>query len=199
MNSDMSINTSWFRERLLAKNLSQRKLAKLLGLDPSAVSLSLRGMRELSSDEASRLAAILDVSVTEVLRQAGVRVNDDVRSVEVSFYLNDNSELVELTREERWTELAPSDLPLGGIAAQIRTVGGIFDRCVVFFGAPNADLSNTLDSLCAAQFRDGTKRVGKLSRGYVPNSLSFRTLVREVALINPDIVGASRLFWMKSQ
>lgn len=37
------VNTKWFSERLAERDMSMRRLAKLLELDPSAVSLMLRG------------------------------------------------------------------------------------------------------------------------------------------------------------
>ncbi len=38
----MPIDTEWFRDRLASRKLSQRGLAKAMGVDPSAVSLMFR-------------------------------------------------------------------------------------------------------------------------------------------------------------
>lgn len=65
------IDTNWFRSRLADRRLSQRQLAKLLDLDPAAVSLMLRGKRKMSAAEASEIAVQLGVSVQEVLVRAG--------------------------------------------------------------------------------------------------------------------------------
>lgn len=66
------VNTRWFQDKLADKQLSQRKLAKMMALDPSAVSLMLRGMRVISADEASEMARILGVPLAEVLAQIGI-------------------------------------------------------------------------------------------------------------------------------
>ena len=66
------IDTHWFKDRIADKRLSQRKLASLMGLDPGALSLALNGKRKMSAAEASDIARLLDVDVTEVLTHAGV-------------------------------------------------------------------------------------------------------------------------------
>ena len=49
---DMAINSKWFTDKLVERQLSQRGLAKLMGLDASAVSLMMRGKRRISIKEA---------------------------------------------------------------------------------------------------------------------------------------------------
>lgn len=46
------MNTEWFRQLLATRKLSQRGLAKLLELDPAAVSLMLRGSGEMLRTDA---------------------------------------------------------------------------------------------------------------------------------------------------
>ena len=65
------VDTRWFQNLLADKRLSQRQLAKRLGLDPAAVSLMLRGKRKMSVTEASELARFLGVEMDEVLLHAG--------------------------------------------------------------------------------------------------------------------------------
>lgn len=65
------VDTRWFQNKLSDSRLSQRRLASMLGLDPAAVSLMLKGRRKMSVKEASELARLLNVSVDEVLTRAG--------------------------------------------------------------------------------------------------------------------------------
>ena len=69
------IDTNWFKERLAAKQLSQRKLAFMMGLDAAAMSLMLRGKRKMSVNEAAVIAQHLGVSAQEVLIKTGA-IND---------------------------------------------------------------------------------------------------------------------------
>lgn len=85
------MNTDWFRQLLATRKLSQRGLAKLMELDPAAVSLMLRGQRRMTNAEAHQISTILGVPITEVLRQAGIEVIDDVRRVKVTGYIDEGS------------------------------------------------------------------------------------------------------------
>jgi len=70
----MPVDTKWFRDRLADQRLSQRGLARQLGLDPAAVSLTLRGKREMKIAEAAAIARLLGVPADEVMEHAGVRI-----------------------------------------------------------------------------------------------------------------------------
>lgn len=66
------VDSRWFQQRLMDQRMSQRAMAKLMGLDPGAVSLMLRGKRGMSAAEAAEIARLLDVAVDEVLLRAGI-------------------------------------------------------------------------------------------------------------------------------
>ena len=61
------VDTDWFRDRLAAVGMTQRELARRLDLDPSAVSLMLRGRRQVRLAEVERLSDLLAVQVEEVM------------------------------------------------------------------------------------------------------------------------------------
>ena len=67
----------WFKVRMAELGHTQRALAKILDLDPAAVTLMLQGKRKIEVKEAVALARLLDVSVEEVLSRVGV----DMRGV----------------------------------------------------------------------------------------------------------------------
>lgn len=71
----MAVDTKWFRDRLSDQRLSQRGLARQLGLDPAAVSLTLRGKREMKIAEAAAIARLLGVPADDVMEHAGVRIS----------------------------------------------------------------------------------------------------------------------------
>jgi DNA-binding Xre family transcriptional regulator len=70
----MSIDTKWFKNRLLDRQVSQRQLARRIGLDPAAVSLMLRGQRRMQLSEAAAIARELGCSLNDVLEHAGIEV-----------------------------------------------------------------------------------------------------------------------------
>lgn len=72
-----SVDSRWFQSQLALNRLSQRRLAKLIGLDPSAVSLMFRGKRRMTAEEAAMVSRLLNVDVQEVMTRAGI----DLRGV----------------------------------------------------------------------------------------------------------------------
>lgn len=68
-------NYKWFQNALSDRRLSQRGLARLLGMDPGGLNRRLRGKSRLQIADAKEIANILEVPVADVLRNAGV---DDV-------------------------------------------------------------------------------------------------------------------------
>lgn len=68
------VESAWFKGRLSDRNLSQRQLAKHLGLDPAAVSLMLRGRRKANAKEIAEMARLLGVGVDEVMTRLGAGV-----------------------------------------------------------------------------------------------------------------------------
>lgn len=71
MTAILHVDQRWFQNQLQDKHISQRKLAKMLDLDPSAVSLMFKGRRKMTAAEAAELARLLNVSVDEILTRAG--------------------------------------------------------------------------------------------------------------------------------
>lgn len=68
------VDVNWFKGRLLDRSISQRKLAKHLGLDPAAISLMINGRRKASAKEIAEIARLLGASSDEVLTRLGAGV-----------------------------------------------------------------------------------------------------------------------------
>jgi transcriptional regulator with XRE-family HTH domain len=60
------IDSEWFYRQLEKDGRSLRDMAKMLGLDPSAVSRMLHGERKMSAEEQDGVADYLGVSIGEV-------------------------------------------------------------------------------------------------------------------------------------
>lgn len=65
-------NYKWFTNALRDRRLSQRELAKRLGMDPGGLNRRLKGKSRLQLADASKIAIILEVPVADVLKNAGV-------------------------------------------------------------------------------------------------------------------------------
>lgn len=67
-----TVDTRWFQNSLRDLRVTQRKLADMLGVDASAVTLMLRGRRKMTAAEAALISRVLGVGVDEVMRRAGL-------------------------------------------------------------------------------------------------------------------------------
>jgi len=122
-------DTRWFKTVIADKNLRQKDIAKQLQLDASAVSLMLRGKRDIKLEEAGELARILGVSVQEILDHAGVDLPPDyvgVESVPVIGWIDDAGCLHEgkgLLGPKR--AVAPPQCVQGTVAARFQLSGAV--------------------------------------------------------------------------
>lgn len=66
------INTAYFKGKIADKHLSIRKVAALMNLHPSTVSLMLRGYRNVKHAEQMQLASILGVSYADIVENMGI-------------------------------------------------------------------------------------------------------------------------------
>lgn len=60
------IDSAWFSQKLIEKGASASDLARFLGVDRSAVSRMLKGLRKMSAEEQDLIADYLGASLLEV-------------------------------------------------------------------------------------------------------------------------------------
>ena len=165
----MSVDTKWFRDRLADQRLSQRGLARQLGLDSAAVSLMLRGKREMKIAEAAAIARLIGVPADEVMRHAGVQISSKGEMVLVSAYMDASAE-VHAESTDMTVPHPGGDLPETLTAIQCRTAGTALDHMDgwVMFANLHMDGSVQADAvgrLSVLRLRDGVMHVAKLTRG----------------------------------
>ena len=198
----MSINTEWFRERLAHQQLSARSLAKKLGIDSAAVSLTLRGKRRMALEEANQIAEILDVPVTEVLRQAGIQVQQDAREINLLGAINGDSQLVEFDKHDQQSVLAPADVPFNGFALQIRASNNLHDRWMIYSGPRISTPDLLIDRLCVIQ-TEHIVLLGQLKRGYKSGLFNLVRFIQHGSgpqtLIDQGVIAAAPVLWLQPQ
>lgn len=111
----MAVDTDWFRARLADRQMSQRGLARALGLDAAAVSLMLRGKREMKITEAVELARLLGVPADDVMQAAGVRMQSGGNMVPIVG-------IVDGAGEFHWQDGGQVQHPGGGLATDVQAV-----------------------------------------------------------------------------
>lgn len=194
-----SINQSWFQERLRSLKMSQRTLAKKVGIDPAGMSYMLSGKRRMTMEEAREIAAHLMVNVTEVMRQAGIEVLDDVRKVPITGYIGARSLVTLLPNGTHDTIIAPADTPGGSFALQVRVVNSPSDGWIYFIAGVHESPQECLDKLCLVALSDGTLIKGIVKKGYKKDLYNL-VLVHESeqqVLENREIAWVTRVLWIQ--
>lgn len=192
----MPINTQWFRDKLRDKELSQRKLAKYLKLDPAAVSLLLRGQRRMTTDEANAIAGLLGVKTSEVLRQAGVPVSDDVRRVPVAGYIDASGVVTPLPAGTHDRIIGPADLPDHAYALQKRAVNDLSDGWMFYVSGTHDAPQIVVDHLAICTTTQGRTYLSHLRRGYKADTFNLVSNAGAI-LENQSIAWASPVLWVK--
>lgn len=190
------INQVWFRERLRQINMSQRQLAKKIQLDPAAVSLMFAGRRSITMKEAKQLADILLVPVTEVMRQAGIEVLDDVRKVPIAGFVGADCAVTLLPAGTHDMIMAPADVPTGSFAIQHRVVNSIYDGWISFVSGTQQLPEDALDRLSVVALKDGRLLRGIIRRGYKSGLYNLILVPDATVLENKEIAWAARILWV---
>ena len=116
------IDAKWFRARLKDARLTQRALAKQLGIDPAQVTHLFAGRRRMQLDEATVIAQFLNTTVEDVLNHAGLPVQaDGKRSLMLAGYVDHVGEVHIERGEHAATVTAPGSLDPGTVAVRSRS------------------------------------------------------------------------------
>lgn len=165
----MSIDTKWFRSQLAERGLSQRALARQLGLDQSAISLTFSGKRTMKFREAADIARLFTVPVQDVLRHAGVPIDQGEQTVPISSIYDGHGESRCIGLEGDRV-VVPFPMPPGSTAIQCQTASSPLehmDGWILFCHPPVAD-PIPLGQFCKVHLRRGVAVLGVVRKGYKP-------------------------------
>lgn len=191
----MPIDTDWFRARLAARKLSQRGLAKAMGVDPSAISLMFRGMRRMTVEEAGQVAVLLQATTQEVLEAAGVPVQGGER-VRLMGYVQAGGRVVLEAEGLHDTVEAPPGLPVDAVAIQARH-GGQEDGWVYYLSETHGAPAAAIGQLAVAAVKDNGLLLAHVRRGYRAGAFNL-TPTGGAEQHNVALAWASPVLWIRS-
>lgn len=192
-----TMNTLWFRNQLKDKHLSQRGLAKLLDVDAAAVSLMLRGRRRMTMGEAHRISNILALPVTEIMREAGIEVTDDVRRVPVAAFCDSHSAVQSLARGTHDTVIGPPDVPMDSHAVQVRAPGSPQDGWILYVSSAQYAPAERIDTLCVCALSDGSQVMAYVRRGYRRGAFNLIMLTDGRMAQDCAVTWVSPVLWIR--
>lgn len=190
------VDTKWFKEQLAARSVSMRTLAKKIDIDPSSMSLTLRGLRRMTNEEAARISAELSVPVTEVLRHAGVRVTEDLHSVRMGGIVDCDGIVHDTENKARIA--APVDVPSDGYVLQVRCPQALHDGWLLLCAANVTPADEAIDRLCVVHLASGERVIGTLKRGYEQRTYNVVSTIPTVEVReNQAVSHANQVLWIR--
>jgi hypothetical protein len=191
------MDTLWFRDKLKDKKLSQRGLAKLVELDPAAVSLMLRGQRKMTPHEAHQISVILGVPILEVMRRAGIDVTEDVRKAPIAAHVDSQGNVVSMPNGTHDMSSSPGDCPIGTYAVQVRAHTSVKDGWLLFVSPAQSDAASHLDQLCNCATKAGQQLLGVVRRGYKRDMQNLVLWPSNETIFDADLAWVSPVLWIK--
>ncbi len=201
------LNAQWFKDRLADKQISQRKLSKLLDIDPAAVSYMLRDkpIREMKMDEAIAFASIVGVPLEDVLVNAGLDLPAEGRGMAtVIGHVDPTGELRRGSVEAPRRVPAPPEAPAGLAAARFKTpmsAAAALDGWLIYFDDSVTRVSpEAAGRLCVAVLGNhGRAVVGIVNRGYARGSFTVHPWTPGAApMENVMLEKAAPILWIRT-
>lgn len=150
-------DTDWFKDRIAAKGMTQAAFGDRLGMDPSSISLMLKGRRVMTLERAAEIAKILDVTLEEVCRHAGISpaaVPDD--KIIIIGHIDGNARVTISGKPEGYT-VSPGKIPKGSVALVMRSATTDLDMLngwVVFVGPEQTNAADAVDRSAIVKIKD---------------------------------------------
>lgn len=204
------VDTHWFQAQLADKRLSQRKLAAMMGLDPAAVSLMLRGKRKMVAGEVAVVARLLGVPVDEVMRHAGIDTGLIERGVSSGLGSGagagagvpvvgwvDASGVVKAERSAGPAVVVRPPVSGDLEAVRIQT-DGLYDGFVLYYRPCEGVSLEAVGQMCIVETVEGLRLVRYVKRGYEPGKYAIGGW-RQDKIDDVGLKTATPILWMKQR
>lgn len=197
------VNQRWFHDRLADKEISQRKFAKMIGMDPAAASYMFQGKRKMQMDEAIAFATIAGVPLEEVIVQAGLQVpTAGVGMCAVVGTVDHHGELTVRQVEAPRRAAVPPEAPEGVVAARLKTPGTgaeYMDGWLVYYQDGIKRVPAEAVGRLVVAWVAGRVLVGVLRRGYARGTHTLHPwMPGGMVLENVAVDRAAPVLWVRT-
>jgi transcriptional regulator with XRE-family HTH domain len=144
------LNSIFFKTQLDKRGLTQIKLAELLDLSKTAISLKLSGKRKFTLAEITKLAQIFNITREEVMTNLGYEENRAApkrTSVKISGFVNSDGSIMELDGEHIECNIA------GAVSAVKVLANNIYSGFLYILGSPSTVNASPLAVISCADAR----------------------------------------------
>ncbi|SBW15294.1 hypothetical protein BR10RB9215_C12145 [Brucella sp. 10RB9215] len=183
----MADSKKWFLDRLKDKRLTQVKLAELLDMSPSTLSLLFAGKRKMRVEQAAEISRFLGVPLNDVMAHAGANVpaggnGGGMHSI-VGWVDDHGNATLDWSERGRKAEL-PGAYPPTAVCIQFRTTQGFYALwdgwLVVTLPPREPEPEQLLDRYCLVLVKGADKPIlRQIRRGYSPNRYTLVDFVSD--------------------
>lgn len=166
-----------------------------MGIDAGAMSLTLRGKRKMTLEEAAQIAVLLDATTQEVLVAAGIDVRTKDR-VKVVGYMNGDGSVINQGKGLHETTEGHSTLPPDSIAVQCRTSDHM-DGWMLFISGTHVAPTTVIGTTAMVAVKGNGQIIGYVKRGYQKGSYNVVGLTGE-AHSNVELAWAAPVIWIRT-
>jgi len=198
-------NYRFFEELFRENQISQREVARRLNMDPGGLNRRLKGKARLQSTEAAELARLLHIPVEEVLTNAGVRVDEHIKTPRdtavpligwIGVEMDVHIEKVKGTK----TVEAPPVAGRGLRALRFQTAmskADAFDGAIAYFIPASTVHSDAIGKLCVVTLADGMIVLRIVKPGYARGRYNLVSSIDGSVTEDAVIESAAPVVWLK--
>jgi hypothetical protein len=196
----------WFQDRLADKEISQRKFAKMVGMDPAALHYAIHGERAWKHDELVAFATIVGVPFDEALVHAGLQLPSaslGKGTVPVAGTVDATGELKAGGVEAPRRAPVPPEAPEGTVAVRFKTAQSAaeaMDGWLAYYvdGIKRVP-AEAVGRVCVAALANrGRVMVAIVRRGYARGSFNLTPWTPGGAVLeNVQVERASPVLWVR--
>jgi len=200
------INSRWFKLRLIEKGLSQRDLAKRLGVEPSALNHMVNGRRSINKEYLDTIAKLLGLTLPELL--AGLKHTETTPEahgeLEIAGWID--GALIVHKGHPKGPRNAPN--PQAGASVEsievlrCQTMGSQFDGidgALVYYYPTNRVDPDSLQRLCIVEIgsKGGVRAMRVVKRGYSVGRYNLALFNGVISEEDCEITSSAPVMWMK--
>jgi hypothetical protein len=181
--------------------MSQRQVAKQMGMDPSGLNLRLRtGKPELALTEVETLAKILQVGPDEVLRHVGLALDGHARPGKVLIAGWADAEFrIHKAKGREWVD-APRDTPAGTTAIRCQTAStraDSYDGRLMYYIPATGVPASAIGRLCVVVLPSGESWLRVVRQGYARGTYNLIDDAGGPLKENVMVDSASPVLWVR--
>jgi transcriptional regulator with XRE-family HTH domain len=165
------IDRDWIKAQMAAKNLNQKKLGMILGLDSGATSRLLSGQRACQLGEAAELALVFEEPLDEILVRFGLIADSKKMNLNLSGFIGNDGKLQTVSEA---ISIPPPPSAIGKLGCVQLRCAGVLDKAIAFYGD---DQQVVTDRLALLLLPDNSVVLGCAYKGYIPKQYKIKTLM----------------------